>query len=286
MKWDRDHRSEYVDDRRGRGGSGGGGGLMSIGMAVFRRFGIKGAIVAVVLFLVFRWVTGGGEGGMLGLLGGGGGAGSSEGVDDEGRAFVGFVLDDAQAFWTKALDGRPKTYRKARLVLFSKTTSSGCGKANAATGPFYCPADEQVYIDLSFYQQLRERLGAPGDFAQAYVIAHEVGHHLQHIHGDLGRGREAGADGGSVRVELQADCYAGVWAHAAKAKGLLEVGDVEEALTAAKAIGDDALQQAATGTVQPESWSHGSSEQRMRWFTKGMETGDIDACDTFSASRL
>jgi len=256
---------------------------MALGFAAFRFFGFKGLLVVAVLYGGYRLVTGFGG---FGLLGDEDSAPAEAGVDDEGRAFVGFVLDDTQDFWTKALAERPEDYRKARLTLFTDRYSSACGGAQAATGPFYCPADEKVYIDLSFYRQLRERLGAPGDFAQAYVIAHEVGHHLQHIQGNLERGRDTGAGGGSVRVELQADCYAGVWAHSAQARGLLEAGDVEEALTAAQAIGDDALQKSATGTVQPESWSHGSSEQRMRWFSRGFDKGEIDACDTFSARQL
>lgn len=288
MKWDRDHQSDYVDDRRGMSGGGGGGGglgiLLPLAMGIFRRFGVVGVIVVVVGFFALRMFTGGG--GIAGLLGGGGGGQGGAGVDDEMKAFVGSVLDDAQDHWDKTLPKRSESYRKARLVLFTGQVNSACGNATAAVGPFYCPGDEQVYIDLSFYQQLRERLGAPGDFAQAYVIAHEVGHHLQHIYGDLGRGRDEGADGGSVRVELQADCYAGIWAHSAQQRGLLEVGDVEEAMTAAKSIGDDALQKAATGTVQPELWSHGSSAQRMRWFQRGFTSGDIDACNTFDATSL
>ncbi|MEX1368526.1 MAG: neutral zinc metallopeptidase [Nannocystaceae bacterium] len=285
MKWDRDHRSEYVDDRRGASGGGGGSsGLVGLGLLLFRKFGVAGMVIALLGYGAMRFFGIGG--GAAGLLGGGGQPASGAGVDDEMKAFVGFVLDDAQKVWTDKLSARSESYRKARLVIFEGSVASACGKADAAVGPFYCPGDEQVYIDLGFYQQLRERLGAPGDFAQAYVIAHEVGHHLQHIYGDLGRGRDEGADGGSVRVELQADCYAGVWAHEAKARGLLEIGDVDEALGAAKAIGDDTLQKAATGTVRPETFSHGSSTQRMRWFTKGLETGDIDTCNTFDAAQL
>ena len=178
-----------------------------------------------------------------------------------------------------------------QLVLFTGAVDTACGTGESATGPFYCPGDERVYIDLGFYRALRERLGAPGDFAQAYVIAHEVGHHVQNIMGTSERvqraGRGQGAEGDSVRLELQADCYAGVWAfHAAKRRQLLEQGDIEEALTAAAAIGDDTLQRSSTGRVRPETFSHGSSAQRMRWFNRGYEAGDPATCDTFSARSL
>ncbi len=295
MRWDRDHKSDFVEDRRGGSGGGGSsglaglagkGGLMSIGMLLFRKFGVIGIIIAVIGYFALRFLGGGSN--LLGLAGGGAGGGgqAGPGIDDEMKAFVGFVLDDIQKVWNEELPKRRETYRNARLILFTDQVNSACGNATSATGPFYCPGDDQLYIDLGFYKQLRERLGAPGDFAQAYVIAHEVGHHLQNIYGDLNRGRDAGADGGSVRVELQADCYAGIWARSAKERGLLEIGDVDEALGAASAIGDDTLQKAATGTTQPETWSHGSSEQRIRWFRRGMERGEIDACDTFSATSL
>jgi predicted metalloprotease len=207
------------------------------------------------------------------------------GSDEEAR-FVGYVLDDAQATWERKLPG----YRRAELVLFTGATSTGCGYGDAATGPFYCPADRRVYIDLSFYDELRRRLGAGGDFAQAYVIAHEIGHHVQKLDGTSdqvhlsSRSRQRGATGLSVRLELQADCYAGVWAHDAQARNLLEVGDIEEALTAAAAIGDDRLQKQSRGTVSPDSFTHGSSAQRVAWFRRGFETGDPRRCDTFSAA--
>nr|MCH9688942.1 neutral zinc metallopeptidase [Deltaproteobacteria bacterium] len=243
MRWDRDHQSDFVEDRRGGGGGGGGlsglagkAGLLGLGVTLFRKFGVIGLVIAVLGYFALKFFGGGT--GALGLAGGGAAGEGGEGKNDEMKAFVGFVLDDVQKLWNEKLPARNETYRDARLVLFTESVNSACGNASAATGPFYCPGDDKVYIDLGFYKQLRDRLGAPGDFAQAYVIAHEVGHHLQNIYGALGR-RDEGADGGSVRVELQADCYAGVWAHSAKARGLLEMGDVEEALGAASAIGDD-----------------------------------------------
>lgn len=309
MKWDRDHNSSFVEDRRGASGGGGGGrglggGGLGILFTLFRRFGWKGALLGAVV-LGGLYYCGGSS--LLSSSGGtvGGGAVAADGGDqsvgiqdsagadgtklekpDEMKAFVGFVLDDAQSTWTKVFEQRGETYRPAYLVLFTGSTNTSCGRGSAATGPFYCPGDEKVYIDLSFYQQLKDRLGAPGDFAQAYVIAHEIGHHVQHIYKVLGKGRDEGADGGSVRVELQADCYAGIWAKASQQRELLEAGDIEEALKAAHAIGDDTLQQNATGTVRPETFSHGTSEQRMRWFRKGLETGSVDVCNTFAAKTL
>ncbi|MCA9556619.1 MAG: neutral zinc metallopeptidase, partial [Myxococcales bacterium] len=179
---------------------------------------------------------------------------------------------------------------RAKLVLFSGKTGTACGLGESATGPFYCPGDQQAYIDLAFFNELSRRLGAPGDFAQAYVLAHEIGHHVQNLTGASARVHKApqsqqkGANGLSVRLELQADCYAGVWAHSTKAQGLIEAGDLEEALTAAAAIGDDTLQRNATGTVRPETFSHGSSAQRAKWFRRGFDSGDPGACDTFSGS--
>jgi hypothetical protein len=201
-------------------------------------------------------------------------------------SFVSFVLDDAQATWTTQFAERGGRYEPARLVLFTERVESACGLSSAAVGPFYCPRDRKVYIDLGFYEALRRSLGAPGDFAQAYVIAHEIGHHVQNLRGTLEAGSQAGAGKASVRTELQADCFAGVWAHSTKQRELLEQGDLQEAMRAAEAIGDDALQQQSSGTVRPESWTHGSSAQRIRWFQRGYETGSVDACDTFSAPQL
>ncbi len=213
-------------------------------------------------------------------------------VDDEGRQFVGYVLDDTQKTWQDIFAKGGRQYRNAKLVLFSDATSTACGYGQAATGPFYCPSDERVYIDLSFYDDLARRFGAKGDFAQAYVIAHEIGHHVQNQLGaaaavrSLKKSQREGEAGASVRLELQADCLAGVWAHSTQSRGLLEQGDVEEALTAASSIGDDRLQKQAGGVVTPESFTHGTAEQRARWFRTGYERGDVDACDTFRASTL
>jgi hypothetical protein len=198
-------------------------------------------------------------------------------------------FNDAQRAWSAALS-RGGEWRDARLVLFWDETLSGCGEAAAEMGPFYCPLDERVYLDLGFYRELATRFGAPGEFAQAYVVAHEVGHHVQHVLGIAGKVREAQrrrpADGNalSVRLELQADCLAGVWARTARDRRLLDPGDVEAALGAAAAVGDDRLQRAATGRVSPDAFTHGSAAQRTRWFRRGLESGRLDACDTFSAA--
>ena len=199
-------------------------------------------------------------------------------------SFVGFVLDDAQNTWRKLAGGQ---YRDAKLVLFRDAVQSACGFAESATGPFYCPADEKVYIDLGFYEELQRRFGAPGDFAQAYVLAHEIGHHVQNLLGTEAEVREARtrradlANELSVRLELQADCYAGVWAHSTAQRELLESGDVEEGLGAAAAVGDDRLQRMGGGRVVPESFTHGTSEQRQEWFRRGLESGRPESCDTF-----
>jgi predicted metalloprotease len=205
--------------------------------------------------------------------------------EDERVQFVSFVLDDAQATWSKLLPGR---YRPAKLVLFREVVQSGCGTAQSAMGPFYCPLDEKAYIDLGFYADLRTRFGAQGgDFAQAYVLAHELGHHVQHILGIDQQVREAQGQRPdlqnqlSVRMELQADCFAGLWGHSTQQRNILEAGDVEDALNAASAIGDDRIQRRMGAGVQPESFTHGSSEQRVEWFRRGLQSGSIASCDTF-----
>jgi predicted metalloprotease len=204
--------------------------------------------------------------------------------------FVSFVLDDAQKTWTQIFAQQGAQYRHAKLVLFRDAVRSGCGLAESATGPFYCPADEKVYIDLSFYDELKQRFGAPGDFAQAYVLAHEIGHHVQKLLGVEQQVRRAQGSNAtsrnalSVKLELQADCFAGVWAHSTEQRKLLEQGDVEEALRAASAVGDDRIQKAATGQVNPDTFTHGSSAQRMHWFQQGMQSGSIDQCNTFGSS--
>ena len=213
---------------------------------------------------------------------------------DEKRIFVGKILGSTEAAWTQIFQRSGQTYRKPTLVLFTGAVRTACGTGNSATGPFYCPGDEKVYIDLSFYDELQRRFKAPGDFAQAYVIAHEVGHHIQKLTGTTqkidalrGRANAVEVNRASVKLELQADCYAGVWGHfAAEFKNQLEPGDVEEALNAAAAIGDDRLQRQTQGTVQPESFTHGTSAQRMRWFKRGQDSGDPGQCDTFAASSL
>jgi len=206
--------------------------------------------------------------------------------EEELVQFVSFVLDDNQATWAQLLDG----YGEARLVLFRDAVESGCGYASSATGPFYCPADRRLYLDLGFFEELRRRFGAPGDFAQAYVIAHEIGHHVQNQLGIEAQVREAqgrdpsSANRMSVRMELQADCFAGVWGHSTNERGLLEDGDVEEGLGAAAAIGDDRLQRHSGGAIRPEAFTHGTSEQRARWLRTGLASGDPEACDTFRRS--
>ncbi|MET0343290.1 MAG: neutral zinc metallopeptidase [Polyangiales bacterium] len=294
MKWIPGYRSEDVEDRRAQGGRGGGGimGANLLGV-LFKLFGLPGLLIggAILYF-------GGGLGGMLG----GGGTSSpaahsvanEQGEDPEKEAvsFVSFVFDDVQKTWKDVFAQSNERYQGSKLVLFRDATGSGCGTGQSAMGPFYCPADQRVYIDLSFYRELKQRFGAPGDFAQAYVIAHEVGHHVQHLLGydrkvsQASRGAQTGKDALSVRLELQADCLAGVWAHGTSQRKLLEEGDLEEALRAASAIGDDTLQKGSGGRVQPESWTHGSSEQRARWFKRGFETGRLDGCDTFAAAKL
>lgn len=285
MRFDPNHSSPDLIDRRGQGGGVAGAGLFwIIAMLLRSRFGWIGVIIAIVGFLAFgafQSLTGGGD--PAAQLDERGGA-----VNDEMKAFVGFVLDDVQNTMARKVEG----YERAKLVLFTGSTRSSCGYGDAATGPFYCPADGRVYIDLSFYQALSERLGAPGDFAQAYVIAHEIGHHVQSLQGTSTQVHRAspsereGARGLSVRLELQADCYAGVWAQATSQRDLLERGDIDEALGAAAAIGDDRLQKRSRGEVQPESFTHGTSEQRQRWFRRGLETGSLGACNTFEAASL
>ncbi|HEV7395070.1 MAG TPA: neutral zinc metallopeptidase [Pyrinomonadaceae bacterium] len=213
--------------------------------------------------------------------------------DDEMKQFVSTVLASTEDVWTDVFKKYGQQYRKPKLVLYSGQIRSACGEANAAVGPFYCPGDEKVYLDLSFFQELQQRFRAPGDFAEAYVIAHEVGHHVQNLLGTMDkvdraqqRGGKAQANQLSVRLELQADFLAGVWAHYAQQKGVVEPGDIEEALGAASAVGDDRLQRASQGYVVPDSFTHGSSEQRMRWFRKGLETGDLKQGDTFSATNV
>jgi predicted metalloprotease len=280
MRWTPGGRSSDLEDRR----AGGGVGL---------RLGIGGTVVVAALSLLFGrnlfsdlGVTPGTD------------ATSAQNLtlspEDSAREepevqFVSFVLDDAQRTWAQILpQAAGVNYHNAKLVLFRQGTQSGCGPAESAMGPFYCPADEKVYIDLGFYDELKTRFKAAGDFAQAYVLAHEIGHHVQHLLGTedkvqrLQQARPDLANPLSVRLELQADCYAGVWAHSTQQRDLLDQGDVDEALTAASAVGDDRIQQQETGHVNVDSFTHGSAAQRSTWFKRGFERGDINACNTFT----
>jgi predicted metalloprotease len=283
--------SDIEDDRDSTGGGGGGGGFNFGGI----HLGIGGTIILLILSFVFRT-------NLFTLLGGGGVADTGPGVSQPNPArdeqekplvqFVSFVLDDVQNTWTQLLPSQTNiAYRHAKLVLFRDAINSGCGGAESATGPFYCPEDEKVYIDLGFFDELSRRFGAPGQFAQAYVLAHELGHHVQKLLGiesrvhQLQQNDSRSANPLSVKLELQADCFAGIWAHTTQQRGLLEKGDVESALGAAAAVGDDRLQKMATGTVNPETFTHGTSQQRMHWFTAGLDSGAISACNTFGGSQ-
>jgi len=262
-----------------------GAGMLGPMLSLGSKFGVGGIVVAVGLYFGGQYLMGGG--GSAGLTGERPAPGTSR-ASDEAAEFVGFVLDDVQNTWRPKFQQLGKTYEPAKLVLFTDRTATGCGSGEAAMGPFYCPRDQRVFIDLGFFDELSRRFGAPGDFAQAYVIAHEIGHHVQHTLGLDAMKRAAGASsqgptGASVRLELQADCFAGIWAHSTSQRQLLDTGDIEEGLAAASAVGDDRLQHQSTGTVNPETWSHGSAEQRSRWFRRGFTTGDFAACDTRQA---
>lgn len=285
MKWRRARQSDNVEDRRG--GRNGGGAKIGLG-------GI--AIIVVIGLLMGKDPME-----MLGMVGEmqqqtpAGGAGPAAPVNDEASQFIAAILGETEDVWAAAFAQSGSRYEPARLVLFSGRVQSACGSASSAVGPFYCPGDRQVYIDLGFFEEMKRRLGGGGDFAEAYVIAHEVGHHIQTLSGvsqrvneARRRGENVQGDGGLlVRQELQADCYAGVWAHHAQRRhDWLEPGDIEEALNTASAIGDDTLQRQSSGTVMPDSFSHGTSTQRVRWFRVGFDHGDPGRCDTFAAPRL
>ncbi len=289
MRWQRSRQSTHIEDRRGlpprrrRAVSGGLGGLVVLLAAFY--LGVDPQLIGALLDAT---------------TGTGAGRPSAEYPqaspaaipDDPATRFIAAVLGDTEDTWNAVLAGSGTPYREPTLVLFTGAVESACGAADAAVGPFYCPADEKVYLDLGFFDELARRFQAPGDFAQAYVIAHEVGHHVQTILGISRRVHEqrrrlggVEANALSVRQELQADCFAGIWAHHARhARDLLETGDLEEGLAAAAAVGDDRLQKRARGVVVPESFTHGSSEQRMRWFSEGYRTGRVNACDTFSGA--
>jgi len=289
--------SGRIEDRRGMGGGSFGGGMpFPIPMGKAGGGGL-GLIVMVVLYLLIGGLPGGGGGGFgidpgTGGLGaapaGGGAVENAPADDDEQEAFVRFVTGEIDETWRGIFAESGQTYEVPTTVLYKQgVQTNGCGSAPSSVGPFYCPADKKVYIDLSFFRELSERYGAPGDFARAYVIAHEVGHHVQNLLGvmnDVNRERQEDPENAnelSVRLELQADCLAGVWAHAAYRKQLLEEGDIEEGLAAAAAVGDDRLQEQAGRRIDRESWTHGSAEQRTTWFKKGFDGGDPSACDTF-----
>ena len=313
MRWQGGRESENVEDRRGEsggfthgglggrmgGGGLGGGGLGRGGIPIGRGgLGIGGLAVLLVVSLLLGVNP-------LDLIEGNApqqpdqryeqSQAPRSGADDELKRFVSVVLADTEDVWQGQFQQLGRTYQDPTLVLFSGVVDSGCGTAQSAMGPFYCPLDRKLYIDLSFYRDLRDRFRAPGDFAQAYVIAHEVGHHVQHLLGISDRvqqaqqaaGSRAEANALSVRLELQADCLAGVWANQAnRQRQIIEPGDVDEALNAASAIGDDRLQKQSRGTVTPDSFTHGSSAQRVRWFRTGLDSGQMRSCDTFAADRL
>ncbi len=286
MRWTPGRMSRNVEDRRG----GGGIGMMGPGMGL-------GGVVLLVLSLLFGQNLFEGEGGAPGTTVTSDGTTANGAVDETSEErrlaeFVSFVLDDVQNTWTQLLPRHGAQYREAKLVLFRRGVRTACGDMPSAAGPFYCPVDEKAYIDLGFYDDLRRRFGAPGDFAQAYVLAHEIGHHVQNVLGteaEVRRARESRADLAnemSVRLELQADCYAGVWAANAVETGLIEEltqADINEGLDAASAIGDDRIQERTQGQVNPESWTHGSSEQRVMWFRRGFDSGAPSECNTFAA---
>ena len=304
MRWQGRRQSSNIEDRRGDAGAGGfGGASPRIGMRMPGGRGGGGlSIGAVVIVLLVSWFLGVNPLTLLDGLQGGDTGGSSFGTQQTGRTgapsdqagqFVATVLADTEDTWTGIFADGGGRYQPPTLVLFTGQTSSACGFASAAAGPFYCPGDRKVYIDLAFYRELSNRFHAPGDFAQAYVIAHEVGHHVQNLLGILPKVNAAQSQVGKtqanalqVRTELQADCFAGVWAHVADGKGIVEVGDIDEALNAAAQIGDDTLQKQAQGYVVPDSFTHGTAAQRSRWFKRGYTSGAVDSCDTFAAGSI
>ena len=295
MKWEGNRESGNVEDRRGTPGMGGG----------MPRIGGRGiGLGTIVIALIGGWILGINPLTLLGALGGAGSMadapqvqqqpGMAPPASDKVAAFASTVLASTEDVWTQQFRAAGGAYQPPGLVLFSGATRTACGTGQSAMGPFYCPADQKVYLDLGFFNTLSQRLGAPGDFAQAYVVAHEVGHHVQRqlgitakVDGMRGRVPEAQMNALSVRLELQADCLAGVWAHHShKAKAWLEPGDIEEGLNAAAKIGDDTLQRQSQGVVVPESFTHGSSAQRMSWFKRGLSGGSMSQCNTFEAQQL
>jgi hypothetical protein len=283
MRWTPGGSRKDVEDRRGAGGG--------VGFRIpGGRLGLGGLLIVLVAGLIFKQdffdLMSGGDPGTLAE----GGPVVASPEEEQLKEFITFVLNDVQGTWDRELPTQAGSqYQHATLVLFRDATRSACGVGEAAMGPFYCPGDNRVYIDLGFYQALRQRFGAPGDFAQAYVLAHEIGHHLQNLLGverqvrEEQRARPGRANELSVRMELQADCFAGAWGHSAAQRGKLETGDVEEGLGAAAAVGDDRIQEMQSGRVIPESFTHGSAEQRTTWFRRGLTSGRLADCDTFAA---
>ena len=286
MRWLPGGRSNNLEDQRGDssgGGGGGGGGGFGGG-----RLGIGGVVVLLVLSFVFKRDLLSEFGGVSGADGGApnsavANAPVNDAAEEKMVQFVSFVFDTLQSDWHRMV---PK-YSDAKIVLFRDAVTSACGRADAGSGPFYCPGDRKVYVDLSFFSQLDRQFGAPGDFAQAYVLAHELGHHVQNVLGTerqvraLQQRDPAAGNQLSVALELQADCYAGVWAHSAQSEGIVQAGDIDEGLNAAAAVGDDRLQKMSTGRVNPETFTHGSSADRRMWFRRGFDSGDPNSCDTF-----
>ncbi|QIL78820.1 metalloprotease [Diaphorobacter sp. HDW4A] len=293
MRWEGNRESSNVEDRRGEGGGGGGGGMIG-----GRSIGIGTVVIALIGWGVFgiNPLT------TIGMLSGGGqpqvqqqqGPAKAPPADDSQAKFVSTVLASTEDVWTKIFQQGGAQYREPKLVLFRGAVPTACGTGQSAMGPFYCPGDQKVYLDMGFFDTMSRQLGAPGDFARAYVVAHEVGHHVQTLLGttekvDSMRGRVSQRDQNalSVRLELQADCYAGVWAnHSQQAKNWLDQSDIESAINAAQSIGDDKLQREQTGTVRPDGFTHGSSAQRVRWFSTGLKTGSVQSCDTFNTQSL
>ena len=301
MRW-RPSQQTQVEDRRGSGGFGGGLGGMRMGGGIPLPVGggIGGIVLFVIIIVVMNLSGGSGLGGALGGLGGGqpgeGGALASLDPGDNQAQFINAIVVDVQTFWEDRFSAAGKTYPETRLVLFSDATQSGCGLASAQTGPFYCPADQKVFLDAAFFDELHRKFGAPGDFAEAYVIAHEFGHHVQDALGIMNQvSSQQQADQSrvndlSIRLELQADCLAGVWAHSVYASPdqanveSITDADVQEALGAAASVGDDRIQEKATGRIDRESWTHGSAAQRQSWFSAGFKGGTTESCDTFSVA--
>jgi len=316
VRWKPGSRSTNIEDRRGDGSSSGGGfGGLNLPMGGGKGcLGLGGGTVGIIVVVAVLLLGGGNIGDILGSGGGGSGgfpigpditlpglpsapgdsipSGPESDADADLVDYVSFVLDDVQTTWRDEFTGAGERYDDATLVLFTEAVNSGCGTAQSASGPFYCPLDSKAYLDLDFFRELRDRFGAPGDFAQAYVIAHELGHHVQNLLGindKVQTQQQRNPDDAnelSVRQELQADCFAGVWAHSTYERKILEKGDLEEGLAAAASVGDDRIQKESTGRVDPESFTHGTSEQRQHWFTRGYDSGDIDRCDTFTAEEL